>query len=168
MPIKVWDYLNELAQERAEIQDAMEEVLKSGQLILGPHVQHFEAAFARYCGCTFGVGVNSGTDALFLALKALELKAGDEVITVANTAVPTIAAIIGAGGKPKFVDIDPQTYLLDVKQLDRAATSRSRCILPVHLFGQCVDMNGVREFAKTKKISILEDCAQSHGATYQD
>ncbi len=165
MPIPVWDYRTEFEQERAEIQEAMDGVFRSGRLILGQHVKDFEEQFAAYCGVRHGVGVNSGTDALFLGLKALDVGPGDEVITVANTAVPTVAAIVSTGATPKFVDIDPATYLMDVSQLDEVITPRTKCILPVHLFGQCVRMETVGEVAGRHGLRTLEDCAQSHGAT---
>ncbi len=165
MPIPVWDYRSELERERSEIMDAIEQVFRSGRLILGQHVRTFEEEFAVYCGARFGVGLNSGTDALFLGLKAIDVGPGDEVITVANTAVPTVAAIVSTGATPRFVDIDPATYLMDVDQLEAAITPRTRCILPVHLFGQCVRMETVREVAARHGLRVLEDCAQSHGAT---
>src|SRR3970282_124151 len=102
----------------------------SGRLILGERVRAFEAAFAEYCSVGHGVGVNSGTDALVLALHALDLGAGDEVITTSNTAIPTVSAIVTAGGVPRFVDIDPATYLMDVSRLEAAGPSRTRGILP--------------------------------------
>jgi aminotransferase EvaB len=165
MPLTVWDYRAELDQERAEVDAAIERVFRSGRLILGQCVREFEEQFAAYCGAKYGVGVNSGTDALFLGLKALDVGEGDEVITVANTAVPTVAAIVSTGATPVFVDIDPKTYLMDVEQLQDAVTPRTKCILPVHLFGQCVRMETVRDVAAGHGIKVLEDCAQSHGAT---
>ncbi|HZT05855.1 MAG TPA: DegT/DnrJ/EryC1/StrS family aminotransferase [Chloroflexota bacterium] len=165
MPIGVWDYRAEYEVERPEILDAVERVFRSGRLILGEHVREFERRFAQYCGVAHGVGVNSGTDALFLGLKTLGIGPGDEVITVANTAVPTVAAIVSTGATPRFVDIDPRTYLMDVAQLEGTITDRTRCILPVHLFGQCVRMEVVREVAERHGLAVLEDCAQSHGAT---
>jgi aminotransferase EvaB len=165
MAIPVWDYRAELDQERAEVMEAIERVFRSGRLILGQQVREFEEQFAAYCGVRYGVGVNSGTDALFLGLRALNVGPGDEVITVANTAVPTVAAIVSTGARPVFVDIDPATYLMDVTQLEGAVTPRTKCILPVHLFGQCVVMEGVQDVANRHGIRILEDCAQAHGAT---
>ena len=163
MAIGVWGYLDELAAERAEIDSAIDTVLRSGRLILGRQVEAFERAFAGYCGVAHGVGVNSGTDALFLALKALGVEDGDEVITVANTAVPTVSAIAATGATPRFVDVDPETYLMDVSQVARAVTPRTRCVVPVHLFGQCVDMTALlREIPE--EVRVLEDCAQAHGA----
>lgn len=162
--IKVWDYLRELEAEQGEILDAIGQVLHSGMLILGENVRGFEREFAAYCGVRGGVGVNSGTDALFLALKALGVGAGDEVITVANTAVPTVSAIEAAGARARFVDIDPRTYLMDTADLERAVTKRTKCLLPVHLFGQCVDMAAATAVAEKHGLKIVEDCAQAHGA----
>jgi aminotransferase EvaB len=167
MKIKVWDYLSEYEEEQGEILAAIEGVLRSGQLILGDKVRNFEEAFARYCGVNYGVGVNSGTDALFLALKALGIGEGDEVITVANTAVPTVSAIVSAGAVPRFVDIDPDTYLMDTALLEKAITVRTKCILPVHLYGQCVDMEKVKTIADEYGLKVIEDCAQAHGASFK-
>lgn len=167
MTIPLWDYRAEYEAERADILAAVDQVMRSGKLILGDSVGAFEAEFAAYCGTRTGVGVNSGTDALFLALKALGLQTGDEVITTANTAIPTVAAIVSAGGRPRFVDIDPRTLLMDVSQLEASVTSRTRGILPVHLFGQCVDMDIVEAVAARHGLWVLEDCAQSTGAEYR-
>lgn len=164
MPIQIWDYRKEYEAEREDILAGIEKVFRSGRLILGESVRAFESAFARWCGVQHGVGVNSGTDALFLGLKALDVGPGDEVITVANTAIPTVSAIVATGATPKFVDIDPATYLMDTAQLEAAVTPRAKCIVPVHLFGQCVDMRRVKAVAKRHRLRVLEDCAQSHGA----
>ena len=115
--INVWGYLEEYEAEKKEIFDAIESVLSSGQLILGPNVERFETDFANWCGSAHGIGVANGTDAIFLACKAIGLKSGEEVITVSNTAVPTVSAITAAGGIPVFVDIDPATYLMDVENV---------------------------------------------------
>jgi aminotransferase EvaB len=165
--LRVWGYLQEYEQERPEILSAIERVLTSGRLILGENVEQFESAWARYCGVEWGVGVNSGTDAIFLGLKALDVGPGDEVLTVSNTAVPTVAAIASTGATPRFVDIDPKTYLMDTDRLEQAITERTKCILPVHLYGQCVDMDEINHIAATHDLRVLEDCAQSHGATYK-
>ena len=168
MKIQVWDYRDELDTEYPEIMAAIEQVLRSGRLILGESVRQFENEFAEYCGNRFGVGVNSGTDALFLALIALGVGAGDEVITVANTAIPTVSAIVTAGATPRFVDVMPGTYLMDTAMLESAITARTKCILPVHLFGQCVDMDTVLAVARKHGLVVLEDCAQSHGARFRN
>ena len=167
MSIKVWDYLIEYAEEKEEILSAIEEVLDSGWLILGQKVKNFEEQYALYCGVKYGVGVANGTDAIFLALKALGIKAEDEVITVSNTAIPTVSAIVSTGATPVFVDINEDTYLMNVSQIERMISKRTKCILPVHLFGQCVNMDEVNYIAKKHKLFVLEDSAQSHGATYK-
>jgi aminotransferase EvaB len=167
MTIKAWDYLKEYEQEKEDIHDAIEKVFQSGKLILGDNVRRFEQEFARYCNVKFGVGVNSGTDALFLCLKALGIGEDDEVITVSNTAVPTVSAIVSAGATPRFVDIDPETYLMDSSQLENAITKKTRCILPVHLYGQCVNMDDVQRVADANGLHVIEDCAQSHGAAFR-
>lgn len=167
MRIQVWDYRKEYEQERGEVLAAIEQVLSSGRLILGESVRNFEREFAAYCGVRDGVGVNSGTDALVLALRALDIQPGDEVITTSNTAIPTVSAIVTAGGTPKFVDIDPSTYLMDVTQLEALITPRTKCIIPVHLFGQCVDMEALQAIAARHGIAILEDCAQATGARHR-
>jgi dTDP-3-amino-2,3,6-trideoxy-4-keto-D-glucose/dTDP-3-amino-3,4,6-trideoxy-alpha-D-glucose/dTDP-2,6-dideoxy-D-kanosamine transaminase len=166
MPIRVWGYLREYEQEHEEVFTAVKDVLESGTLILGENVKLFEQEFAGYCGVRYGVGVNSGTDALFLGLKALGIGEGDEVITVSNTAVPTVSAIVSTGAVPRFVDIDPQTYLMDTTRIEPVITEKTKCILPVHLYGQCVDMERVRDLAERFRLKVLEDCAQSHGAVF--
>ena len=162
--IRVWSYLDELKEEENEIQDAIDRVLHSGTLILGDNVKKFEEEFASWCGADFGVGVNSGTDALFLALKAWGIGEGDEVVTVSNTAVPTVAAIGATGARARFVDVEYETGLMDTASLHSAVNERTKVILPVHLFGQCVDMTAVCALAQEKGLNVLEDCAQSHGA----
>ena len=164
MTIRVWDYRAEYEAERDDVLAAVDRVCRSGRLILGEGVTSFEREMAAYCGAGHGVGVGSGTDALVLALRALDIQTGDEVITTSNTAIPTVSAIVTAGGKPRFVDIERGTYLMDVTQLDHAITERTRCILPVHLFGQCVAMDRVQTLAERHGIAVLEDCAQSTGA----
>jgi aminotransferase EvaB len=164
-PIKYWSYTEDYAARREEILAAIEDVLSSGRLILGPRVERFEGRFAAYCGVSHGVGVNSGTDALFLALKALGVGPGDEVLTVSNTAVPTVAAIRSTGATPIFTDIDPATYLMDASRMEERLTARTRCILPVHLFGQVADMEAILRVARARNIAVLEDCAQAAGAT---
>ena len=167
MIIHVWDYRQEYEAERADILAAVDQVMRSGRLILGDSVRSFELEFSAYCGTRHGVGLNSGTDALTLGLRVFDIQPGDEVITTANTAIPTVAAIVSAGGTPRFVDIDPATYLMDVSQLETAVTPRTRCIIPVHLFGQCVDMDAVAAVASRHGVQVLEDCAQCTGARYR-
>lgn len=167
MEIKVWDYLAEYANEKEEILSAIEEVLDSGWLILGSKVKAFEAAYAAYSDTKYGIGVANGTDAIFLALKALGVGEGDEVITVSNTAIPTVSAIVSTGAIPVFVDIKEDTYLMDTSKIEALITSNTKCLLPVHLYGQCVDMDIVNAIAIKHNLFVLEDCAQSHGALYK-
>jgi aminotransferase EvaB len=167
MVIQAWDYRAEYEEERSDILAAVDQVMRSGQLILGESVRAFEREFAAYCGVRHGIGVNSGTDALMLALRALDIRSGDEVVTTSNTAIPTVSAIVSAGGTPRFVDIDPHTYLMDVSRLEDALSTRTRCIVPVHLFGQCVDMESVQSIARRRGLRVIEDSAQSAGAERQ-
>lgn len=164
MTIQVWDYIDEYAAERAEILAAVDRVFSSGRLVLGASVRGFEEEFARYVGVAHGVGVDNGTNAVVLGLQALGVGPGDEVITVSNTAAPTVLAIDAVGATPVFVDIDPGTYLMDVTRVEAAITPRTRALLPVHLYGQCVPMGPVMELAREHGLAVLEDCAQAHGA----
>ena len=159
MPITVWSYLKEYEAEKDEIYAAIEKVLTSGRLILGQSVQDFEAEFAAYCGVKHGVGVANGTNAITLGLQAIGVQPGDEVITVANTAVPTVSAIVSMGATPRFVDIDPATYLMDTSQLEDAITDKTTCILPVHLFGQCVDRKSTRLNSSHRSLSRMPSSA---------
>ena len=163
-PIRVWDYLPEYAAERADLLDAVETVLGSGQLVLGPSVEAFEQEFAAYHGRKHGIGVDNGTNALVLALRAVGVGPGDEVVTVSNTAAPTVVAIEAVGARAVFVDVDEDTYLMDVSRLRAAVTARTRCLLPVHLYGQGVAMEAVTEVAREQGLEVVEDCAQAHGA----
>jgi aminotransferase EvaB len=167
MTIGVWGYLDEYEDERCEIQDAIRSVLESGQLILGPQVTSFEEEYASYCGIRHAVGVGNGTDAITIGLRALGVGPGDEVITVSNTAVPTVSAIVDTGATPRFVDIDPNTYLMNVDLIGDLINDNTKCLLPVHLFGQCVDMDSLLALAKKHHLKVFEDCAQSHGALYK-
>lgn len=165
--IRVWSYLEEYQKEKKEIQKAISSVLDSGQLILGPNVSAFEEEFSQWVGGKYSVGVANGTDAIFLALKALDIGKGDQVITVSNTAVPTVSAITAAGAEPVFVDIDPETYLMNVDQVKARINKKTKAVIAVHLYGQAVDMDELKKTTKKKGIYIIEDCAQSHGAIYK-
>lgn len=167
-PIPVWECVQEYEAERIEILAAVDGVFRSGRLIMGPNVEKFEEEFAAYCGVENGVAVDNATNGLFLGLKALGIGDGDDVITVSNTAVPTVSAIVAAGAAPRFVDIERGTYLMNVKRLEQALTPRTRCIMPVHLFGQMVDMEAVNAFARAHGLFVIEDCSQSHGASFYD
>ncbi|GAA3463257.1 DegT/DnrJ/EryC1/StrS family aminotransferase [Saccharothrix longispora] len=164
MATLVWDYLAEWEDERADIMDAVETVFSSGRLVLGPSVAGFEREFADYHGAAHCAGVDNGTNALVLALRALGVGPGDEVVTVSNTAAPTVVAIDAVGAVPKFVDVHPDTYLMDTDQVAGVLTERTRCLLPVHLYGQCADLDPLTELARRHGLALLEDCAQAHGA----
>jgi dTDP-3-amino-2,3,6-trideoxy-4-keto-D-glucose/dTDP-3-amino-3,4,6-trideoxy-alpha-D-glucose/dTDP-2,6-dideoxy-D-kanosamine transaminase len=163
-----WDYRREYDELREEILGAVDRVFKSGQLILGPEGIAFERDMAAYIGVRGGVGVNSGTDAIYIALAAAGVGAGDEVITVPNTAVPTVSAIQILGARPVFVDIRDDDFLMDVSQVEAAVTPRTRAIVPVHLYGQCVDLDPLMETARRNGLKVIEDCAQSQGALYRN
>ncbi len=163
-----WDYRREYDELREEILGAVDRVFKSGQLILGPEGIAFERDMAAYIGVRGGVGVNSGTDAIYIALAAAGVGAGDEVITVPNTAVPTVSAIQILGARPVFVDIRDDDFLMDVSQVEAAITPRTRAIVPVHLYGQCVDLDPLMEIARRHGLKVIEDCAQSQGALYRN
>jgi dTDP-4-amino-4,6-dideoxygalactose transaminase len=152
---------------KPQIIEAFEEVLQDMQLFLGPRLHAFEHEFASYCGCHYGVGVSSGTDALALALRACDIGPGDEVITVSNTFIATVEAIVMVGATPVFVDIDPETYLMDWRQLNAVLTSRTRAVLPVHLYGHAAEMQPILDFARMHGLRVIEDASQAHGATYQ-
>ncbi|MDI5980605.1 DegT/DnrJ/EryC1/StrS family aminotransferase [Amycolatopsis magusensis] len=160
----VWGYVREYENERDDILDAVDSVFRSGRLVLGPAVQGFEREFADYHGVAHAVGVDNGTNAIVLGLRALGVGAGDEVITVSNTAAPTVLAIDAVGATPVFVDVVEETYLMDVGQVEEAITERTKCLLPVHLYGQCADLTALSALATRHGLPILEDCAQAHGA----
>lgn len=152
---------------KAEIDAATARVLESGHYILGPELERFEANFARTVGVEHAVGCASGTEAIYLALAAAGVGSGDEVITVAHTAVPTISAISMTGATPVFVDIDPRTYVMDVSKVAEKITSKTKAIVPVHLYGQAVDMEPLMELADSRGIPVIEDIAQATLATYK-
>lgn len=162
--IKAFDYLRDFDAHKAEYMAAFERVIRSGQLILGPEVKAFEAEFAGFVGARHAVGVASGTDALELALLVVGVSPGDEVITVANSAVPTAAAIREVGAIPRFVEIDPDTLNIDPEAAARAVTARTRAILPVHMHGTPIDMEPLLQIARNRDLRIIEDCAHAHGA----
>ena len=163
-------YLDLKAQYQSikpEIDAAVLRVLESTQFVLGEEVAAFEREFAAYCGGRDAVALNSGTSALHLALLAADIGPGDEVITVPFTFVATAAAIIYSGAKPVFVDIDPDTYCMAPDRIERAITSRTRAIMPVHLYGHPADMDPILAVAKKHGLVVIEDAAQAHGAEYK-
>jgi dTDP-4-amino-4,6-dideoxygalactose transaminase len=152
---------------KQEIDDAIRRVLESGWYILGDEVRAFEEEFAAYLGVRHCVGVGNGTEALHLALVACGIGYGDEVVTVSHTAVATVAAIELAGARPVFVDIDPVTYTMDPDLLEREITSKTKAVIPVHLYGHPAPMKEIQTIAGGHGLCVIEDCAQAHGATYQ-
>jgi len=154
------------AAQRGELADAINEVIDAAAFAGGPFVSRFEEAFAGFCETRHAVGVGSGTDALWLALAALGIGPGDEVITVPMTFIATAEAISRTGARPVFVDIEEATYTLDPAGLERAVTPRTKAIIPVHLFGQMADMAPILQFARARGIAVVEDAAQAHGARY--
>lgn len=152
---------------KEEIIDAVKRVFESGEYVLGSEVATFEKSFAEYCGVQHGVGVNSGTDALILTLCALDIGAGDEVITVSHTAIATIAAIISCGATPVLVDIESDYFTMDPECFKQAITDKTKAVIPVHLYGQPVDMDSILLIAKEHDLFVIEDCAQAPGATYK-
>ncbi len=152
---------------KEEIDQAIARVLESSQFILGDEVAAFEEEFAAYSGARFGIGVNSGTSALHLALLAAGIGKGEEVITVPFTFVATVAAIEYTGARPVFVDIDSRSYTMNVNQIEGKITERTKAILPVHLYGQAADMDPILEIARRHNLLVIEDAAQAHGAEYK-
>lgn len=149
---------------KAELRAALDEVVTEGQFILGPAVARFERAFAEYIGCRFCVGLNSGTSALHMALHALDVGPGDEVITTPHTWISTSWAISYVGAKPVYVDIDPATYNINPALVEKAITSHTKGVLPVHLYGQACDMDALCDIADKNGLLLVEDAAQAHGA----
>jgi len=166
-PIPLVDLKAQYEPIKDEIMQAWGEVLDGMRLFLGPNVQAFEREFAAYCGTDFGLGVADGTNAIHLALRACEIGPGDEVITVAHTFMATVESILLAGARPVFVDVEPDTLLMDPAQIEAAITPQTRAILPVHLYGQVCDMDPILEIARRHKLYVIEDACQAHGAEYK-
>ena len=152
---------------QAEIEEAVLRVLRSNRYILGPEVEALESEFAAYIGTTHAIGVANGTDALELALRAVNLKPGDEVITVSHTAVATVAAIEAAGAVPVLVDVDPDFYTLNPSQLAEVLSPRTRVVIAVHIYGQAADLDAISEFCQEHNLVLVEDSSQAHGAKWK-
>ncbi len=151
----------------AEVTAVLQRVLRGGHYILGDEVAAFEQEFASYLGARYAVGVGSGTDALWLALEACGISAGDEVVTTSFTCTPTVAAIERTGATPVFVDIEPEFFTIDPSQIEAVLTQRTKAIVPVHLYGQAADVAPILAVAGRYNLRVIEDCCQAHGATYQ-
>ena len=165
--IPIFDSKRQYAQIGEEAEKAVCEVMRSGCYILGPNVKALESELASYIGCNYTVALNSGTDALHIALRALDIGAGDEVITTAFTFVATAEAIGMVNAKPVFVDIDENTFNIDPKKIEAAITPRTKAIIPVHLYGQPCDMDAIMAVAKKHNLHVIEDCCQAVGALYK-
>lgn len=168
MPIPFFDLKKQYASIKSEIDAATQRVYASGWFILGPETEAFEQEFAEYIGVKHGIGVNSGTDALHLALRALGIGKGDEVITVPNTAVATVAAIEMAGATPVLCDVRADSMTMDADSFATVISSRTRAVIPVHLFGQSAELDAIIGIARQYRLAVIEDCAQAHGALYQN
>ncbi|MBI2167223.1 MAG: DegT/DnrJ/EryC1/StrS family aminotransferase [Candidatus Omnitrophica bacterium] len=167
MKIPLVDLRAQYESIKDEIDAAIHRVLETSQFILGKEVEAFEEEFARYCGVRHAVGVSSGTSALYLALLALGIGPGDEVITVSQTFVATIEAILWVGARPRLVDIEEKTYNLDPSLLESAVTKKTKAIIPVHLYGHPADMDPILEIARKRNLTVIEDACQAHGALYK-
>ena len=166
MSIPMADLKAQYLAIRGEIDAAVQRVIENSQFILGPEVEAFEKEMACYCGTSYAIGVASGTEALQLALLACGIGPGDEVITTPFTFIATAEAITQCGAVPVFVDIDPVTYNIDPGLIEAGITPRTRCILPVHLYGHPADMDTIMKVAKKHNLKVIEDCAQALGAQY--
>jgi dTDP-4-amino-4,6-dideoxygalactose transaminase len=166
-PVPLLDLKAQHATIRDEVREAIDRVVESQHFILGPEVEALEREVAEYSACAHGIGVSSGTDALLVALMAIDLKPGDEVVTTPYTFFATAGAIARLGGKPVMVDIDPLTYNIDPARIETAITSRTRAIIPVHLYGQMADMDPIMEIAERRGLYVIEDAAQAIGSEYK-
>ena len=164
--IQFVDLKRQYAPFKEEILSGISQVLDGMHLFLGENVQAFEKEFADFCGVKHGIGVSDGTSALHVILRALEIGPGDEVITVPNTFVATAEAIVLAGAKPAFVDIDQATCLMDLDQVESKINAHTKAILPVHLYGQMVDMEKLKAIADRHGLKIIEDACQAHGSAF--
>ena len=165
-PIQFVDLKKQYAPYKEEILSGVSRILDGMQLFLGENVRALESEFSSFCGSKHGIGVSDGTAALQIILRAMDIGPGDEVITVSHTFIATIEAILLTGAKPVFVDINPDTFLMDVDQVEAKITSKTKAILPVQLYGQMVDMAPLLEIARRYHLMVVEDCAQAHGSSY--
>ena len=150
MKINVWSYEEEYKSIRKQILKEVDKVFSSGQLILGKNVKSLESNFSKYLKLKYGIGVNSGTDAIQIALMSAKIGRGDEVITVSNTAVPTVSAIVSCGAKPVFVDVNEYDYLINTNKIEEAINKKTKAIIPVNLYGQCADYDKILTIAGKK------------------
>ena len=165
--IKAWSYAEEYKELRKKILTSIDRTLKSGQIFFGKELKKFEKIFIKQNNLKYGVAVGSGTDALYIALLGLGIGQGDEVITVSNTAIPTVSAIKSCGAKVRFVDID-YDYLINTNKIEKCISKNTKAIIPVHLYGQACNMEKICKIAKKYKLKIIEDCAQAQGAKFKN
>ena len=164
----VWNYLEDYKKNKKKILSITDKVFSSGNLILSKEVLSFEKNFSTFTNNKFGIGVNSGTDALQIALMSIGVKKNDEVITVSNTAVPTVSAIISCNAKPVFVDVNEEDFLINTALIEKKITKKTKAIIPVNLYGQSANYKLIKKITKKYNIKIIEDCAQSAGAFYNN
>ncbi len=167
MEIQFVDLKKQYAPLKKQILSDIESVLDGMHLFLGENVQKLEDEFAQFCGASHGIGISDGTTALSIILRAMDIGPGDEVITVSHTFIATAEAILLVGAKPVFVDIDPSTFLMDVSQVEAKITPNTKAILPVHLYGQTVDMDPLMRIARRHGLKVIEDACQAHGSEYK-
>ena len=168
MKVDTFTLKRQYEQIKDELKGPIEKVMTSGAFILGEEAGFFEQEFTAYCGVKYGIGVNSGTDALFLACLACGIGKGDEVVTPVYTYIATSLGISMTGAKPVFVDTEEKTYCIDVTKIEKAITKKTKAILLVHLYGHPADMDPIMQIAKKHKLKVIEDCAQAHGALYKN
>ncbi len=167
MKVNFLDLIGQNKKIEGEIDLALKNATRRSDFILGKQVRLFEQEFAHYCGLKYGIGLNSGTDALFLSQVALGLGPGDEVILPAFTFIATANSVSYTGAKPVFVDIDEKSYNIDPKKIEKAITKKTKAIIPVHLFGQCADLGPIMHIARKHGLKVIEDACQAHGAVYK-
>jgi dTDP-4-amino-4,6-dideoxygalactose transaminase len=165
--IPLVDLVRQYKSIKNEVDKTISRVLETGHFVMGDNVREFEREFSSYIGAKFGVSVGSGTDALYLALHALGIKEGDEVITVSFTFVSSVDCIVRNKAKPVFVDIDPETFTMDTMKIEKKITSKTKAIIPVHLYGHPCNMKPILEVANKHGLYVVEDVAQAHGAEYE-
>lgn len=165
--IKFWTYKKEYKKIKKKVLENIDATISKGSIFFGKELETFEKNFLKKYNSKYGAAVGSGTEALLIALKAIDIKKGDEVITASNTAIPTISAIINSGATPKLVDVG-NDYLIDFTKIETAINKNTKAIIPVHLYGQSCAMDEINKIAKKYKIKVIEDCAQAQGAKYKN
>ena len=166
--LSFWSYKEEYKKIKKDLLKVISKSIASGTIFFGKNLSSFEKKFKSKYKSRYGIAVGSGTDALLISIKAIGIQKGDEIITAANTAIPTISAIVNAGAKPVFVDVGNEDYLIDVNKIEQKITSKTKAIIPVHLYGQSADMDRIISISRKYKIHIIEDCAQAQGAKYKN